>query len=130
MSEDFVERVADRVTKMERPPRGSRPPSDPELEVNIREMRRMLAELEPLVLRIAHCLYDELPPLATRVEVSAEIGQFAVEFAKGYGEILTAVDNKPSRRDLWVIAVALAVAGIITAWAAMLLTLHFLQLVG
>jgi len=104
------------------------PPSDRDLDVDIREMKRSLAGPEPVVMRIAHCLDQELPPLVTRAQLEFEIGELAIIAGQGFEQFNKRLDSKPSRADLWVVASTGGAVGVITAWAVMVLTLHYLHL--
>jgi hypothetical protein len=129
MNEGLVERAVDRVAEeIKKRPRvvSSRPPSDPELDVDIREMMRTLAGLEPVIMRIAVCLDRELPPIVTRSEMSFEIGQLGIIAGQGFEQLQKRLDRRPLRRDLWLAGSAIGAAAVITTLALAILIGRYL----
>jgi hypothetical protein len=95
------------------------------LEEDIRDIKAMLAQLMPMVVRID----ATLPHLATKAEVTTVLSDLRIEMNTGLTELRTeigtlgnAIAHKPSRGEMW------AMMGAMTgAFAVILTALTFLQ---
>jgi hypothetical protein len=99
-------------------PRASVPPSEPEFAADIREIKRTLARLEPVIMRLG----TELHPLPTREDL-AGVGR---GLHNGLVDLSQNLARKASRRDLWIVAATAAFLSVITMMAAGVATLRYL----